>query len=63
MFIQYTVKKTYVKAKICSKFRRRASLLDRVVNLILHAKAKACVFADEFRSYFIGRGFAYCSES
>ena len=36
------------KAKKCSKFRRRASLHDRMFELIIHAKAKAGDFADEF---------------
>ena len=33
--------KTHLKAKKCSKFRRRASLHDRMFELIIHAKAKA----------------------
>jgi len=43
---------TYLKAKECSKFRRRASLHDCMLKLILHAKAKAWVFANHFCSHF-----------
>ena len=41
-------KETYFKAKKCSKFRRRALLHDRVLKLILHAKAKGRSFLTTF---------------
>ena len=34
-------KKTYLKAQKCSKFHRRVSLHDRVLELIVQTKAKA----------------------
>ena len=37
-------KKTYLKAQKCSKFHRRVSLHDRVLELIIHTKAKAWPF-------------------
>ena len=41
---------TYLNAKKCSRFRRRASLHDRMFKLILHAKATARVSTDHFCS-------------
>jgi len=54
---------TYFKAKNCSKFRRCASLHDRMFKLILHANMEAWVFVDRFCSHFNARGFINRSKS